>query len=473
MPDRPLDESKLRTLFSDAVRRSGAYGAQLTIIKGDQQLDLAEGYADVERGVAMTPGAVMQIGSITKVFNAAVVMSLVQEGLLDLDTPVKRYLPDFRVADEQATEILTLRHLLSMSSGLDNGRYVYFGTGEDALGKYVEYHAILPQHFPPGRFFGYSNAGTCIAGHVAATIAGKPWETLLRERILEPAGLTSAIVLDEDLPGKQVSSGHIVPPGEDKPTVVAPKFSQHRSRGPSGAFFAVSTADLARFGRMLLQRGLADTGERVLAEATVDEMTKRHIDVPNRVYANGWGIGCWMTEWNGVELFGHAGGTPTSASFMEWIPEFDGVFALNVNTPTASIELRKILATEITEAAFGISKPPTAKADEPLAPLNEHRYVGTYEQLGTRWHITRGEGETLSARVVPQRTPEEVEQQGRSVAVPERTVTLKPLGGDRFLLVATEGPDEYKDQLDTAFFGDDGEGRATNLLDGVMAASRI
>ena len=98
-----FDESVLRHLFHEAVRRSGTIGAQLSLIKGGEQLDLAVGFADAERRVSMTTDTVMQIGSVTKVFNATVVMSLAEEGLLDLDTPVREYLPGFKVADPQAT----------------------------------------------------------------------------------------------------------------------------------------------------------------------------------------------------------------------------------------------------------------------------------------------------------------------------------------------------------------------------------
>src|SRR5690349_17342666 len=116
-----LDEESLRSVFEDAVRRSGAFGAQLSIIRGDRRVDFAAGTADAELGVEMTTDTVMQIGSVTKVFNAVAVMSLVEDGLLELDRPVRAYLPGFSVADEHATETLTPRHLLSMSSGLDNG----------------------------------------------------------------------------------------------------------------------------------------------------------------------------------------------------------------------------------------------------------------------------------------------------------------------------------------------------------------
>src|SRR5262245_26150279 len=110
-----LNEPELRALFDDAVRRTGTFGAQLSIIKGDQQLDFAAGSADAANGLDMTTDTVMQIGSITKVFNATMVMSLVEEHKLELDTPVQAYLPKFRVSDAEATRTITLRHLLSMS----------------------------------------------------------------------------------------------------------------------------------------------------------------------------------------------------------------------------------------------------------------------------------------------------------------------------------------------------------------------
>jgi CubicO group peptidase (beta-lactamase class C family) len=469
-----LDEPLLLDLFDEAFRKSGAYGAQLTVVKDDQQLDFAAGYADADRGIAMTTDTVMQIGSITKVFNATVVATLVEEGLLDYDTPVREYLPGFEVSDREATETLTLRRLLSMCSGLDNGPYVYFGPGEDALGRYVANLDTIPQHFRPGEFFAYSNAGTCIAGHTAATVAGKPWETLVRERILEPAALKSGTLLDEDRVGKAFSSGHYPQPGSDRPTVVAPIFSDQRSRGPSGSVFALAAGDLARFGRMFANRGVADTGSRILSEELVARMTEPQIPVPTRMFAHAWGIGPWVDDWQGTTLWGHAGGTPTSSSILQWIPAQNAAIAFIVNTfGTAFVDFRKLVFAGLTEAAFGLRRTPTAQPEGAVEPLDERRYVGTYDSLDMRLHVTRGEGETLLMRSVPQRSAEALKTNTLIMDQPEQTISLRPLGGDRFLLAAVDGPDVYRDELDTAFFGDDGSGRATNLLNGVFATSRI
>ena len=82
-------------LFNRAVDLSGVIGAQLSVIKDGEQIDFIHGLANVELGIQMMPDTIVLIGSATKVFNAMIVMSLVEEGKLDLDAPVKTYIPTF------------------------------------------------------------------------------------------------------------------------------------------------------------------------------------------------------------------------------------------------------------------------------------------------------------------------------------------------------------------------------------------
>ncbi len=458
----PLDERLLHRMFVDAVRRSGAVGAQLSIIKANQQVDFAAGFAHAQRRLEMTTDTLMQIGSVTKVFNAMIAVSLSQEGVLDLDTPVERYVPDFRVGDPEASRTLTLRRLLSMSSGLDNGPYVYFGGGDDALVKYVVNLRSLPQQFQPGKYFGYSNAGICIAGHVASRVTGKPWEALLRERILQPAGLTQSAALESDVLYQSVSAGHRLPADGGRPEIVDPVFTMHRSRAPSGACFALSTGHLARFGKIFVRKGVADTGARILSVSSVEQMMAPQIKVPTRKFGSAWCIGPYLCEWQGVQLWGHVGGTPTTASYLHWIPQREGVIAFIVNTPAAMGEFSRIVFDEIMSAAFGVRKP---RIDEPQiqhAAVNHDRYVGRYEELGATMNVVRGEGNTLRAMLIPRWKIYGVEQ----------TATLTPLGEDRFLLNPVNGPDKQRGVIDTAFFGDDGAGRATNVLNYLSAMRR-
>ncbi len=458
-----MDERALRRLFDDVVKRSGAVGAQLSLIKGDQQIDFAAGLAHAQRRIPMTTDTLMQIGSVTKVFNAAIAMSLVQEGKLDLDAPVKNYLPTFAVADAQASRTLTLRRLMSMSSGLDNGLYVYFGGGDDALGRYVDSLKTLPQNFTPGKYFGYSNAGICVAGHVASRVTGKPWETLMHERILQPAQLTQAALLEADVLYQKISAGHHVPDGGGKPEIIDPVFTMARGRTPSGACFALSAAHLARFGKIFVRKGVADSGARILSAASVEQMMTRQVDVPTRKYGDGWGIGPCMGTWNGVKVWGHGGTSLTATSFLYWFPERQGVIAFVVNTHSAMAELAKVAFGDILQTAFGFDKPAIDVPQNPLGPVNPKRYIGVYEELGGKWHVAQGDGNTLKVRMVSRSGGKET----------GTTATLAPLGGDRFLVKPPGGPDKHRGVVDTAFFGDDGQGRATNVLNLVFPMHRV
>lgn len=140
---------------------------------GDTVHEVATGLANRERNLPVTGDTLFQIGSTTKVFNAALVMALVDEGKLDLDLPVRTWITDFRLADESAARRITLRQPLSMWAGLDNGPYQDYGRGDDAVARYVASLAPIPQVFEPGTAFGYSNVGSSVAGLAAQRAMGR------------------------------------------------------------------------------------------------------------------------------------------------------------------------------------------------------------------------------------------------------------------------------------------------------------
>jgi len=457
-----LDEKLMGALFEDMLRRSNAVGAQLSIIEGDQQLDFAGGYANADRQLPMTADTLMQIGSITKLFNAILVVSLADEGVLDLHAPVQSITPMVPLPAHRASERLTLARLLSMSSGLDNGPYAYYGGGEDALGQYVAHLKALPQHFLPGEHFGYSNAGTCIAGYIASHVTGKSWETLIRERILKPAGLTRAALLEADVLYQPMSAGHVLSPGGAL-EVIDPVLTMARARAPSGASLALSTGDLARFARVFLQSGVADTGARIASDRCIEWMMSARTAVPTRKYGTQWCMGPYTGDWNEVRIWGHGGTSPTSSSFLHWIPDRQGVIAFTVNTHSAMGEFSRIAFDEVTKIAFGTSKPRFDLPAEDPPPTDHRRYVGTYAELGATMEVARGDDDMLEIHICPRASAHRSEQRA----------VLIPLGEDRFLVSPRDGPDKHRGIVDMAFFGDDGQGRATNALNLVFPMSRV
>ena len=172
----------LDLLARDVAYELGIVGAQISVLHGGHLAEGATGVANFATGLAVTPDTMFQIGSTTKVFTAALVMNLAEEGRIRLDTPVVEQLPGFALSDPDARQTVTPRHLMSMSGGIDNGPYSDYGRGDDALAHYVASLAQLPHLFPPGSAFGYSNASTCVSGRMVEHITGVSWERALRSR---------------------------------------------------------------------------------------------------------------------------------------------------------------------------------------------------------------------------------------------------------------------------------------------------
>lgn len=463
--------AELQSIVTDAAASSGVVGAQVSVILGDVRADLVHGSANRELHIPMTADTIVQVGSVCKVFNAALIMTLVEEGKLELDTPVIEYVPDLRLADELAQETITLRQLLSMSSGIDNGPYNEHGRGEDALGRYVASLADVPQVFPPGQGFGYSNAGTSIAGYVAERVMGQGWDALIKQRIFEPAELTRTLTLAEELPFHRVSAGHAKAGPDVAPAVVRP-WCITRAQGPSGSTLTMSGHDLASFGQIFVDGGKGAGGRRVLSEASVQTMMTPTTDVPVSApyvaLGQKWGIGPSTDLWDGTVVWGHGGGNRSGASLFFWCPEKRAVLAVVVNTPDAAEQFFGKVLADLSRAVFGAapSKPVVPELSKTIG--NAQRFIGVYERYGTRYEVTDHAGR-LHLKEVRLGSGKLIEQRGLIQDSP-----LVPLGDDRFLLDTQSQCANGVAPLAAAvgFFGNDERGRAANVVTPFLAARR-
>jgi CubicO group peptidase (beta-lactamase class C family) len=162
-----LDRARWERRLQDLAGEYGVPGAVLGIARGDETVEVACGVTNVDTGVAVTPDTLFQVGSITKVWTATVVMRLVEQGRLDLDEPVVSYLPELRLADPVVARAVTMRHLLTHTSGIDGDFYGQgTGRGDDCLGRYVAALADCPPTHPMGATWSYCNAGFVVAGRV-------------------------------------------------------------------------------------------------------------------------------------------------------------------------------------------------------------------------------------------------------------------------------------------------------------------
>ena len=451
--------ANLQQIVDQAAAKTGIVGAQVSIILGGERADFVTGSANVELKLPMTVETVIQIGSTTKVINAAMIMTLVEQGVLDLDRPVRTWIPNLRLADSMAAASITLRQLLSMSSGLDNGPYTRHGSGDEELGRYVASLGQLPQAFRPGQGFGYSNAGTSIAGYAAELATGESWDDLVRKRIFEPAGIRHAVTRARDLPFQRVSVAHNPAVGSQAPTVRRPWYLT-QAQGPAGSTLAMSSHDLASFGGLFISDGKAADGSQVLSKASVDAMMTPFVKVFSRSYTEQWGIGLEREHWSGTPVFGHAGGNASGASYLKIFPERKGVLALTVNTPIAFARFYEMIFDGFGAAVFKTRRAKLVKPAQPVVVSDPDRYVGRYTMIGMEFEVTRA-GDQLSLKItVPSPGGGSTNSEYRMV----------PLDRDVFVLESATGSAPLRD---VGFFGDDGKGHAMNLVAPVFAARRV
>lgn len=452
-----MDIETAQELLDTTARRLGVLGAQFAFHDGSELIEVATGTARLDTATPTTTDTRFQIGSTSKVFTAALVSTLVDEGRLDLDEPVSAHLPDeFATPDVDATETITLRHLLTMTAGLDNGPYSDHGRDDACVSRYLGVLAELPVLFSPGTGYGYSNAATTVAGRVAEVVGGASWDDLLRERVLEPAGLDATRSRLEDLIVAPVALGYHPNGGGTLEQV--PVWGLPPALKPAGSTLCGTAGDLVRFARLFLDRGRSASGDQVLSEDAVRTMHTPHVQLPATFIADAWGLGPMVKEWDGGRVHGHSGTNSGGSSWVVWAPDQGVAAATIVNVPSRGYPLADAIFAELFPA-FGLA-PPQRPEPDPGVTVDADRYVGSYSAHEVRYEVRRGSGDVdLEIEIVSDRP-------GR----PPVVSPLAPLGDDRF--VPTEPAASGGRGWDVAFWGDDGHGRATHYLNGVFASRR-
>ena len=210
-------------------------GAAIGVYAGGEVFDFASGVLSHATGVEATADSVFQIGSITKTWTATLVMQLADEGLLDLDATVVRYLPDFGLADSEAARTMTVRQLLSHTAGFEGDIFTDTGWNDDCVEKYVATSEDRPPAVPAGRdvLLQQRRLLRPRAGHRGAARASRSTQAL-REHLFAPLGLTHAATDANSAILFRAAVGHLPNPDADGLPVPAPMWSLAKSNGRPG-----------------------------------------------------------------------------------------------------------------------------------------------------------------------------------------------------------------------------------------------
>lgn len=289
----------------------------------------AIGMADCEKQVAMTEDRVFWIASMTKSISVTAIMTLVDEGKLNLDLPASTWLPEWKgtaLANGAApSRAITLRDLMSHTSGLAFPPRKPTD-GAQSLRGYAADLVKAPLAFEPGSAYEYG-FGITVAGRIAEIASGKPFDVFVQERILDPLRMKdTSFHPDDRLRARFAKTYKTAEEGSGLVAAynpfVTPDASIRRMTEPSGGLFSTA-ADLATFYQMILDKGVFE-GRRIVSAASVAEMTKPHT-AGGKLLNYGLGWQCNQEEKSLVSgasprSFGHGGAFGTHG----WIdPEQD------------------------------------------------------------------------------------------------------------------------------------------------------
>jgi CubicO group peptidase (beta-lactamase class C family) len=407
-------------------------GAVLGVLHDGEVSQIVTGTLNVETDVAVTTDSVFQIGSITKVYTATMIMQLVDEGQVDLDAPVVPVLPELRLADDEAAATVTIRHLLTHTSGIDGDHFEDTGRGDDVLERYVDSCAKVGFIHPVGATMSYCNTGYILLGRVIEKLDGRSWDASLRARILAPLGLEHSVTLPEEALRYRTAYGHVT--DKDKPTRLAPTWVLPRSCGPAGLITA-SAADVLAFARLHLDGGRRqDT--LVLSADGVAAMQVPQVELPDRwTLGRHWGLGWILYDWNGGRVIGHDGNTIGQSAVLRIMPDTGDAVCLLANGGHTH-DLYQQLLPELLQELCGIEVPkPLAPPDEPPR-VDVARHAGVYERLSVRIVLKQDSG-TLSGVVTSTGTLAELDDE------PDEELEMVAVSEDVFVARADDTEDTW------------------------------
>ncbi len=445
----------------ELVERFHVPGASIAVWHGGALSEAAAGVVNLNTGVEATQDTLFQIGSITKLYTTVLVLQLVDEGLLSLDEPIRKWLPDFKVGDAEATAKVTLRHLLTHTSGIDGDYFVDAGRGEDRVEKFVSALGELQNLSPFGHMFAYCNVGFVIAGRVIEKVTGLTWDKAMRTRIVKNIGTPSFSTLPEQAMRHRTAIGHLGTP--DKGLMVSPIAYLAQSNAPAGSTPMATAKDIVTFGRTLMDGGVAPNGHQLISKENTALIARPHCACPPGGSLDGIGLGAFLWNWGGrlaeqeYDVFGHDGSTIGQAAFLRIHPKSGTVVVLLTNGGDGK-GLAQALLTRIFTATSNIAPqeiPSPVGTGEQLGP-----YVGTYAKTSETAHVTLKEG-TLYVTIQPSANFGVIGSGGE--------VELKSVGEGRF--VGTN-PGMSK-SVNFNFLEPDDRGRPRYLYSGARALTRV
>jgi len=424
---------QLKAVVADELKRGIVSGVSIALVD-DQQTVYAGGFGWADKGkhIPAQADTVYRAGSISKLFNALAVMQLVEQGQLDLDAPITKYLDDFQIVNPFPTgrnsEPVTLRLLMCHRSGLIREAPVggYLDPSEPTIAETVASVAPCVMPLPPNHKAKYSNLGATVVGYAVQRTAGRPFETLAQQRLLKPLGMTRSAFRLNDALRAHLSNSYMRVGDEDGGyhEIESPRFALGTI--PAGNLYTTAE-DLARFCSFLCAEGATKSeteGRQLVRPHSLAEMfTPQKTKEPT-----GFGLGFMVGKFRDYKSVSHMGAVYGFTSSVCVIPELKlGVVVL------ANQDIAMGPVSRLNDEALGLlvdakGGRPGQQAEPAAAPEDLNAFTGDYESQSYWAEVRQKDGRL-------------------SVIVSGQPMELTPAGGDKFL---ADGRYAYRAAFDFA-----------------------
>ncbi|MHA1908240.1 MAG: serine hydrolase domain-containing protein [Candidatus Thorarchaeota archaeon] len=322
-----LNVSDVTTFFNDEIPEymndTNVAGILISVVKDGEVLHSSGyGYADVAQDIAATTDTLFGIASISKTFTATAVMTLVENGTLDLDEDINTYLDLFQIPTIEGSDPITLKHLLTHTAGFEESLDSIFyptSSGMPTMETFLRYRMPAQVH-PAGYIQSYSNLGASLAGYIVQEVSGISYEQYIEDYVLEPLGMNCTTAFQElPAPFDGMHSNGYSYVGD----AFVPLPYYYCAVPPTGGLSS-SADDMAKFMMMHLNEGMY-LDNQFLDETTILEMQEEQfIGHPE---LSGIGYGLYSKPVNNETMVYHTGGMPTFTSIMGLFPDHElGIF---------------------------------------------------------------------------------------------------------------------------------------------------
>jgi CubicO group peptidase (beta-lactamase class C family) len=370
------DFGELEKVVLEEMRETDTPGVAIAIISGDRVV-FARGFGvtNIETQVPVTTDTLFQIGSITKTFTAAALLTLATEGKIALDKPIGSYVKGLNPKLSQ----VTAQQLLSHTAGLKDEPDEYGLHDESALAGYVRSWKDDYCLLEPEQSFSYSNSGIALAGFVMQEIAGKPYADVMNEQLFKPLNMNRTTFRPTMAMTYPMALGHRAQHGE-KSKVVRPLADDTRL-WPAGNIFT-NINEFSRFIMAFLNDGNIE-GKQVLPPAVIAQMSTPRVEVPTFVPATQYGYCLFMNQQRGVNRVWHEGSMPGFFASLMVVPKHRFAVIMLTNKEGAGLG-------KTQEKAMELLLPLTAKEERKLRLVQSmdeaemSRYTGIYSNPN-RW----------------------------------------------------------------------------------------